>query len=462
MNDNTQLFEHAPVPKAVAVMAVPTMISMLVVVIYNMADTFFIGQTGDPMQVAAVSLATPVFMVFMALGNLFGIGGSSAISRALGERNVERARNISSFCCYGSLGLGVIMALIFLVGMNGILKLIGASENTIGYARDYLTYIAFGGPFIMFGTAFGNILRGEGAAKESMIGNMIGTVTNIVLDPVMILGLGWGVVGAAVATVIGNMAASGFYLLYFLRKKSSLSIRLKDFKAGEKIAANVMSIGIPASLNNILMSCANIVLNQVLISYGDTPVAAMGVAMKSNMLVVLLQIGLCAGIQPLIGYNYGARNKKRLLQVFRFTGMCAVVLGTTLTVIMVVARQAVIQAFINDAEVIAYGIQMVIALQISGPVLGILFLCINTIQGMGKAIPSLVLTICRQGLIFIPAIYILNAVFGLDGAIYAQTTADFISIILSLVICLGIFKKMDRQTKAEVRDSALRNKNFSQ
>lgn len=452
MKDNRQLFEEAPVSKAVAVMAIPTMISMLVVVIYNMADTFFIGQTGDPMQVAAVSLATPVFMVFMALGNLFGIGGSSAISRALGERKVERARNISSFCCYGSLGLGIVMALIFLVGMNGILKLIGASENTIDYARDYLTYIAFGGPFIMFGTAFGNILRGEGAAKESMIGNMIGTVTNIVLDPIMILGLGWGVVGAAVATVIGNMAASGFYLLYFLRKKSSLSIRLKDFKAGERIAASVMSIGIPASLNNILMSCANIVLNQVLISYGDTPVAAMGVAMKSNMLVVLLQIGLCAGIQPLIGYNYGARNKKRLLQVFRFTGMCAVVLGTTLTVIMVVARQAVIQAFINDAEVIAYGIQMVIALQISGPVLGILFLCINTIQGMGKAIPSLVLTICRQGLIFIPAIYILNAVFGLDGAIYAQTTADFISIVLSLVICLGIFRKMDQQAKAEVRD----------
>ena len=440
MKDNRQLFEEAPVAKAVAVMAIPTMISMLVVVIYNMADTFFIGQTGDPMQVAAVSLATPVFMVFMALGNLFGIGGSSAISRALGEKKAERARNISSFCCYGSLGLGIIMAALFLFGMDGILKLIGASENTVGYARDYLTYIAFGGPFIMFGTAFGNILRGEGAAKESMIGNMIGTITNIVLDPVMILGFGWGVVGAAVATVIGNMAASGFYLLYFLRKKSSLSIRLKDFKAGERIAAGVMSIGIPASLNNILMSCANIVLNHVLVSYGDTPVAAMGVAMKANMLVVLLQIGLCSGIQPLIGYNYGARNKKRLLQVFRFTGMCAVVLGTVLTVIMVLARQAVIQAFINDPEVIAYGIQMVIALQMSGPVLGILFLCINTIQGMGKAIPSLVLTICRQGLIFIPLVFILNGIFGLDGAIYAQPTADFISIVLSLVICLGIFR----------------------
>lgn len=453
MNSNRELFENAPVPKAVAVMAVPTMISMLVVVIYNMADTFFIGQTGDPMQVAAVSLATPVFMVFMALGNLFGIGGSSAISRALGEKKMERARQISSFCCYGSLGLGVIMSLLFLVGMDVILKLIGASENTIDYARSYLSYIALGGPFIMFGTAFGNILRGEGASKESMIGNMIGTMVNIILDPIMILVLGWGVAGAAVATVIGNIAASAFYLQYFLRKKSSLSIRLKDFRMGERIAVSVASIGIPASLNNILMSCANIVLNHVLAGYGDTPVAAMGVAMKANMLVVLLQIGLCAGIQPLIGYNYGARNKKRLLKVVWFTGACAVVMGTVLTLFMVVARASIIKAFINDQAVIDYGIQMVIALQISGPVLGILFLCINTIQGMGKALPSLVLTICRQGLVFIPMVFLMNQLWGLEGVIYAQPTADFFSIVLSVFLCLGIIRKMGNVKVDPLADS---------
>lgn len=441
MNNNRQLFEDAPVSRAVAVMAIPTMISMLVVVIYNMADTFFIGQTGDPMQVAAVSLATPVFMVLMALGNLFGIGGSSAISRALGEKKTERARQLSSFCCYGSLGLGICMSGLFLVGMDTILKMIGASENTIDYARNYLSYIALGGPFIMFGTAFGNILRGEGASKESMIGNMIGTITNIVLDPIMILVFKWGVAGAAIATVIGNMAASGFYLQYFLRKKSSLSIRLKDFRMGERIAVSVASIGIPASLNNILMSCANIVLNHVLASYGDTPVAAMGVAMKANMLVVLLQIGLCSGIQPLVGYNYGARNKKRLMKVFWFTGACAVIMGTLLTVFMVIAREGIIQAFINDEAVVAYGIQMVIALQISGPVIGILFLCINTLQGMGKALPSLILTICRQGLVFIPLVFLLNGMFGLEGVIYAQPVADFVSILLASVLCMRILRK---------------------
>lgn len=445
MKTNTDLFEKASVPKAVATMAVPTMISMLVVVIYNMADTFFIGQTKDPLQVAAVSLATPVFMIFMALGHLFGIGGSSAISRALGERRKDRAWHISSFCCYGSLGLGVMVAVISVLGMEQILHLIGASENTIGFARQYLTIISIGAPTIMFSTAFANILRGEGASRESMVGNLLGTIVNIILDPVMILGLGWGVSGAALATIIGNIAACFFYISYYVRGKSMLSIHVKDFRMGEGIAASVAAIGIPASLNNILMSFANIILNQALVGYGDTPVAAMGVALKSNMLVVLLQIGLCVGIQPLIGYNYGSGNKKRLMQVFKFTGVVSVIMGMLLTLFMIIARKTMIQVFINDAEVVSYGIRMVVALQLSAPFIGILFLCINTIQGMGKALPSLVLTVCRQGLIFIPLIFILNAMLGLDGVIYAQPAADYLSILVGIMICMHLFRSMHRE-----------------
>ena len=447
MKTNTDLFEKAPVPKAVATMAVPTMISMLVVVIYNMADTFFIGQTKDPLQVAAVSLATPVFMIFMALGHLFGIGGSSAISRALGERRKDRAWHISSFCCYGSLGLGVMVAVISVLGMEQILHLIGASENTIGFARQYLTIISIGAPTIMFSTAFANILRGEGASRESMVGNLLGTIVNIILDPVMILGLGWGVSGAALATIIGNIAACFFYISYYVRGKSMLSIHVKDFRMGEGIAASVAAIGIPASLNNILMSFANIILNQALVGYGDTPVAAMGVALKSNMLVVLLQIGLCVGIQPLIGYNYGSGNKKRLMQVFKFTGVVSVIMGMLLTLFMIIARKTMIQVFINDAEVVSYGIRMVVALQLSAPFIGILFLCINTIQGMGKALPSLVLTVCRQGLIFIPLIFILNAMLGLDGVIYAQPAADYRSILVGIMICMHLFRSMEHRER---------------
>ena len=182
-------FASGPVFTLVLRNAIPAMAAMLMVLIYNLADTFFIGQTQDPLQVAAVSLATPVFMIFMALGNLFGIGGSSAISRALGEKHKERAWHISSFCCYGALGLGVIVAIFSVLGMEVILRLIGASENTIGFARKYLLIISIGAPTILFSTAFANILRGEGAARESMVGNLLGTIVNIVLDPVMIFGL---------------------------------------------------------------------------------------------------------------------------------------------------------------------------------------------------------------------------------------------------------------------------------
>lgn len=278
-----------------------------------------------------------------------------------------------------------------------------------------------------------------------MVGNLLGTIVNIILDPVMILGLGWGVSGAALATIIGNIAACFFYISYYVRRKIHAVYSCEGFRMGEGIAASVAAIGIPASLNNILMSFANIILNQALVGYGDTPVAAMGVALKSNMLVVLLQIGLCVGIQPLIGYNYGSGNKKRLMQVFKFTGVVSVIMGMLLTLFMIIARKTMIQVFINDAEVVSYGIRMVVALQLSAPFIGILFLCINTIQGMGKALPSLILTVCRQGLIFIPLIFILNALLGLDGVIYAQPAADYLSILVGIMICVHLFRSMEHR-----------------
>ena len=455
MNKNDKDFlGTAPIGKLLLSLALPTITAQLINMLYNIVDRIYIGHIPEAgaLALTGVGVCMPLILIVSAFAALVGSGGAPRASILMGKQEHDQAEQILGNCFALLFLISIVLTVILLAWNRPILLAFGASENTIEYARDYLFFIALGAPFIMFGTAFGNILRGEGAARESMIGDLIGTIVNIVLDPIMILVLGWGVVGAAVATVIGNMAASLFYLGYFLRKRSSLSINIHDFKLGENIPFSVASIGIPASLNNILMSCANMVLNQMLASYGDTPVAAMGVATKVNMLVVLLQIGLCAGIQPLIGYNYGARNKKRLMQVFRFSGLCAVVMGTVLTLLMVVARQSIIRMFINDADVVKYGIQMIIALQLSGPVIGIMFLCINTIQGMGKALPSLILTICRQGLVFIPLILVLNSMFGLDGVIYAQPAADYISIVLSVVICMLIFKNMEHVEKEDLID----------
>ncbi|AOT70337.1 MATE family efflux transporter [Geosporobacter ferrireducens] len=442
MEQNIALFERMSVPKAVAQNAIPAIISMLVVFIYNIADTFFVGQTGDELQVAAVSLTTPVFLLFMAAGTLFAVGGTSLISRALGEGRREYAKKVSSFCFYASIGIGCLLMILFWVCMPTILRLIGTSKDTIGLAGGYLNYVALSAPFVILSQTFSNIVRAEGKPNEAMFGMLLGTIANIVLDPIMILTMNMGVVGAAVATVIGNIVGAGYYIIYFLRKKSILSISFKDFQMGDQILTTVLAIGIPASLNNILMTVSNVVLNNFLAGYGDIQVAAMGVAMKASMMIVLLQLGLGQGIQPLLGYNYGAKNYKRSGEVLKFSVICSVVLGTILTIIYWLGANSIVRTFINSKAVIEYGMIILRALMLSGPVIGILFIFTNALQAMGQAIPSLVLSVSRQGFVFIPLLFILNAFGGFTGIVYAQPLTDFVSILISAVLYFIVSRKL--------------------
>lgn len=446
-----EIFAKAPVPKAVATMALPTVMSMLVTIFYNMADTFFVGQTGDSNQVAAVSVATPVFLLLMAVGNMFGIGGSAMISRLLGQGNKEKVKHVSAFCFYGGIVAGILMMIIFLAGMEPILSLIGCSSNTKGFAEEYLSWIAYGAIFVVLANAFGNIVRGEGASTVSMIGMMIGTIVNIVLDPIMILssdkipfGMGLGVAGAAIATIIGNICTIVYYIIYFMRGKSILSIALKHFSVGDGILTGVCSVGLPASINNVLMSMSNIIMNNFLANYGDAQVAAMGVAMKANMLVILLQIGLATGIQPLIGYNYGSGDWKRMKKFMRFGMMCNVTFGVLITIVYFIFSKPIIQIFINDAAVIGYGVDILRAIMLSGPFVGILFIFMNTFQAMGKALPSLILSLSRQGLVFFPVLIISNKIFGFQGIVYSQPVADFMAIFLALGMFLIINKGLKK------------------
>lgn len=445
MNSSKQLFEDAPVPKAVFTMAIPMILSMLVVVIYNMADTFFVGQLGDANQVAAVSVATPVFMLLMAIGNMFGIGGSSYISRLLGMKQEEKAKHVSSFCFYAGIIAGIIMLIVFLVAMEPILKLIGCSNQTKGFAKTYLSYVAFGSSIVIVSNALSNIIRAEGAAKEAMFGMMLGTITNIILDPIMILVMKMGVAGAAIATIIGNLLSLLYYVYFFVKKAKILSIKLSDFKANDRISTEVFAIGLPASLNNVLMSFSNIVLNNFLAHYGDTAVASMGVAMKANILVVLLQIGFAVGIQPLIGYCFGARNFTRLKAIVKFSLISEVILGSLLTGLYFIIGGNIVKAFINDTDVITLGTKMLKVLMISGPVIGILFVCTNALQAMGRALASLILSISRQGFVFIPTLIILNKLLQLDGLIYAQTVADFFSIVTAVFMFAFIVHKNEKK-----------------
>ena len=364
------------------------------------------------------------------------------ISRLLGQGEKERIKKVSSFCFYGCIVSGIIMMLVFLIGMQPILSAIGCSSQTHDFAQSYLSYIAYGAVFVVLSTAFGNVVRGEGAATVAMIGMMIGTVVNIVLDPIMILTLDMGVAGAAIATIIGNICTVVFYIIYFLRGKSILSISPKHLCVGNGIFTGVCSIGLPASINNVLMSTSNIIMNNFLASYGDTEVAAMGVAMKANMLVILLQIGLGTGIQPLIGYNYGSGNHRRLKKIMRFGMLCNVIFGVSITILYYIFSEPIIRIFIDNKAVIDAGVDMLRAIMLSGPFIGILFVFNFTFQAIGKAVPSLILSLSRQGLVFFPVLIVFNKIFGLSGIVYSQPIADFVSIFLALGMFLIINKGM--------------------
>ncbi len=458
IRDNTIVFSEYKIPKAVATLAVPSMLGMLINIIYNLADTFFVGQTGNANQVAAVSVSMPLFLFFLACGNLFGVGGCAFISRSLGEGKTDKIKTISSFCIYSSIAVSVIMAVLFIVFRRPVLYLVGASDNTIDFACDYLFWIALGAPFIVLSIMVCNLVRGEGAAKQSMFGMVIGQIVNIILDPIFILdsgdkllglslpfGFDMGVAGAAIATVLGNIVSVLYFLIYFLRGKSILSITPKRFSVKNGIVRGVVGVGAPAALNNLLMSLSNIVINMFLIKYGDNAVAAMGVAMKANMLVTMLQLGLAQGIQPLIGYCYGAKNYKRMNNSIKFGMLCNVIIGGSITAFYIGFREQVIKLFINDTSVVEYGVKMLTALMAPGTVLGIMFIINFAFQGMGKGFQSLILAAGRQGLIYLPVLIIMDKFVGLNGLIWAQPCADFVCIVLSLVMFSVTMKKLNNE-----------------
>lgn len=433
-------FENVSVRKSVLINAVPAIVSMLVTLIYNVADTFFIGQTGNEMQVAAVSLATPVFLLFMAFGILYGIGGTSVISRALGENKEDLARSASAFCFWASGITGIICILCVIVGMEPILGWIGAGQNTEVYARTYLSYIAWSAPFVIISTAFSNIVRAEGKSKEAMNGLLLGTILNIILDPLFILTFEFGIAGAAWASVIGNIIATLYYIRLLLRGDSHLSIAIQDFQRKWETIKSVFAIGIPASLNSILMNISNIILNISLVAYGDITVAAMGIALKINMIVVSLQVGLGQGIQPLLGYNYGAREWKRFKEILCFSKRMGLVMGIVLTVICWYASDTLVHLFIDSPGIQEYGTRFVRMLLISGPVIGILFIYINALQAVGAARYSLILSVSRQGIVFIPCLILFDYLFQLKGIVIAQPIAD----ILSCLLAIGLFLRTEK------------------
>lgn len=441
-NQSLEVFENAPVRKAVFQNAIPAMAAMLMVLVYNLADTFFIGQTHDDLQVAAVSLATPVFLLFMAVGTIFGIGGTSVISRSLGEGRNEHAKKVCSFCMWGCVGVGILMSLLFLAFMDQILTLVGASVDTWEYAKTYLTIVSFSGPFVLIANCYSNVIRAEGKSGKAMMGQLAGNLLNVILDPVMILVFKWNIAGAAIATVIGNVVGAAYYICYFLRGKSALSITLKDFTVKEQVASSTLTIGIPAALGSLLMSVSNIIMNSQMTKYGDMAVAGIGVAMKVTMMTGMVCIGLGQGIQPLLGYCFGARKWDRYKCVLRFSLVFALGLSTILTVLCYLFTGQIVNAFLTDEAAYSYGVSFSRILLCTSFLFGVFYVLTNALQASGAAKESLIVNISRQGLIYIPTMFALGSLFHETGLIWAQPVADVLSLALALILYAKKSKKM--------------------
>lgn len=406
-----------------------------------MADTFFIGQTHDPLQVAAVSLTNAVFVMYMAIAQLLGIGGSAVISILLGKGDSEKAKKASAFCFYSSLIFGVIAGISIILLMNPLLTILGSNRETYQYSKDYLYYIAIGAPLILLANTFGHAVRGEGASRSSMIGGMIGTIANIILDPVFILVFRMGTAGAAIATVLGNMFGCIYYLYFLTKKSQSMSLEFKYLKDCRQVAGRVLSVGVPAGISSALMSIATVLLNNALAAYGDTAVAAMGIVTKVYLFIVFVHMGISNGIQPLLGYCYGARNRKRFIGILKFSGGLTVICGSVLTIAYIVFSEQIMGLFIDNSDVIQYGVPMLIATSLAGPVLGLMFLSINSMQALDLPLPATVLSLCRQGLFFIPFLFILNHIFGLNGINYTQTVSDYLAILIAIFLLFMSVKK---------------------
>lgn len=429
-----ELFARAPIPRAYFKMALPVVLSMLVSLVYNMVDTWFIAQTQNTALVAGVSLCAPMFTLMVAMGDIFGLGGSSLISRLLGQGEKKRVRHVSAFCSYGAIVWGVLVGALMLIFRQPILHLLGASSDTMDSAMAYYSYLALGAPVIIFTLVPSNILRTEGMAVASMVGSITGTMVNIILDPIFIFGLNMGAGGAALATVLSNVVSAVLFIVLLVTKSQRLSVRPGDCSVQGTELREILVIGVPASITNLMQSFAMTLTNRFLLPYGTENVAALGIALKVNMIVMLIMVGFAFGAQPLLGYNYGANNRERLRDILKFDVLVQLVFSVVMTVVFLISAPQIIRIFMSDGGVIQAGSRILRCMVITMPLMGIILVCTTLFQAAGKAMPAFLLSISRQGVALLICMVVLSAVFGFYGVILAQAAADVVSVILALVL----------------------------
>ena len=428
------LFETTPVPRAFMTLALPVVLSKIVSLVYNMADTFFIARTGDADLVAGVSICAPVFLLMVSLGDLFGLGGSSVMSRLFGQHKDEEGKRVSGFTFYGAIVTGILVAAFMLALRTPILHMLGARDGVLRYASQYYTWIALGAPFIILTLIPANQLRTEGLADIAMIGSVVGSLVNIILDPLFIFTLGMGAGGAAIATVLGNVATDLVFMVCIHKKSRKLTIDPRLAKVDLATVGAVLAIGLPSSINNLMNSFGTGLLNRNLVDYGADKVAAMGIASKVNMLVAMVMIAFAFGAQALIGYNYGAKNKARLREILKFDLLVQMVIAFVGGAVLMAFAPWMIRLFMDDVVIVEVGALMLRRMLIGLPFVGVFLVCSTLFMSAGKSLPTLLLSLSRQGIVFVFVLLALSRMMGYEGVITAQPVTDVLSALLGVIL----------------------------
>ena len=452
-NSKTELFESMPIPKAVVTLSVPSVISSLVMVIYSLADTFFVGMMNDPVQNAAVTLAAPLLLAFNAVNNLFGIGSSSMMSRALGRKDYDTVYRSSAFGFYASLICSLLFSLLYGVLQSPILVMLGANAETIQATANYLYWtVLLGSAPSILNVVLAYLVRAEGSSLHASIGTMCGCLLNIVLDPIFILpwGLNLGAAGAGCATCLSNTVACLYFfvLLFVKRGKTYVCIKPSMFRPSKQIVKGVCGVGIPASIQNLLNVTGMTILNNFTSAYGSDPVAAMGIAQRVNIVPFQIAMGFSQGIMPLISYNYTSGNIKRMKKTFMFTAKIS--LGFILAVMLtfVFAAEPIISMFMKNESIVAYGAAFQRGFCFALPFLCIDFLALGVFQSCGMGMKSFIFAVVRKIVLEIPALFVLNWLFPLYGLAYAQFVAELILGTIAVVVLVRMFRRLEREHAA--------------
>ena len=440
-----ELLGSAPVPKALVSLGIPIMIGMLINALYNLVDAYFVGGLGES-PMGAISIVFPLGQVVVGLGLMFGNGAASYLSRLLGRDDKDTANKVASTALYSSVIIGAILIIIATIFLKPILTLLGATDTIMPYALTYARIYIISCIFNVFNVTMNNIVASEGAAKTTMCALLLGAIINIGLDPLFIYTFDMGVAGAAIATVISQFVSTLVYLSYAFRKKSTFTFSIKAFEPTKQIFMEILKIGVPTLTFQLLTSLSIALINRASSGYGDSVIAGMGAVTRITSMGTLVVFGFLKGFQPIAGFSYGAKNFNRLREAIRTSILWSTIFCIIVGLLMFLFSEQIIAQFANGNEaMISVGKKSLMANGVSFFLFGFYTVYSSLFLALGKGTAGFILGACRQGICFVPVIFLLPIIWGMNGILYAQPIADILSVIITVFMALNLHKQRKRQ-----------------